>query len=128
MKPLLNANIRFDDIKNTDIGNVKLIQQMEMHILNGLINLFIAAQLIMTAQQQLQVYSLQEQPIRFVLSIALGIYGLNWLITWINVQFFSGIKTLIVKLRNGEYVELIYNDKLEELIQEAKYNDKEKLQ
>lgn len=128
MKPLLNANIRFDDIKNTDIGNVKLIQQMEMHILNGLINLFIAAQIIMTAQQQLQVYSLQEQPIRFVLSIALGVYGLNWLITWINVQFFSGIKTLIVKLKNGEYVELIYNDKLEELIQEAKYNDKEKLQ
>lgn len=128
MKPLLNANIRFDDIKNTDIGNVKLIQQMEMHILNGLINLFIAAQIIMTAQQQLQVYSLQEQPIRFVLSIVLGIYGLNWLITWINVQFFSGIKTLIVKLKNGEYVELIYNDKLEELIQEAKYNDKEKLQ
>ena len=128
MKPLLNANIRFDDIKNTDIGNVKLIQQVEMHILNGLINLFIAAQIIMTAQQQLEVYSLQEQPIRFVLSIALGIYGLNWLITWINVQFFSGIKTLIVKLKNGEYVELIYNDKLEELIQEAKYNDKEKLQ
>lgn len=121
-RQLANASIRFDDIDHTEVGSVKILTQLYMQILNGLLNVFIATQLIMTCQAGLSKYTLNE-PIRFILTLVVGFCGLDWLYNWIRQQFIDGVKTLVVKLNGHRAVELVYDDDLRKIINEAKTRD-----
>lgn len=95
-----------------------------MQILNSLLNVFIQAQLIMQASVDFGKY-FGVNPIRTVLAIALGLFGIDWLWGWIRSQFIDGYKTLIVKFKDGTNgCEMIYNEHLENMIMQAKENDK----
>ena len=93
-----------------------------MQVLNGLLNVFIAAQLIMTCQAGLSKYTLDE-PIRFILTLVTGFCGISWLYNWIRQQFIDGVKTLVVKLNGHRAVELVYDDDLRKIVNEAKTRD-----
>lgn len=84
--------------------------------------MFIAAQLIMTCSAGLSKYTINE-PIRLILTLVVGFCGLDWLYSWIRQQFIDGVKTLVVKLNGHKAVELIYNDDLRKIINEAKTRD-----
>lgn len=93
-----------------------------MQVLNGLLNVFIAAQLIMTCQAGLSKYTLNE-PIRLIITLVIGFYGISWLYNWIRQQFIDGIKTLVVKLNGHKEVKLVYDDDLRKIVNEAKTRD-----
>lgn len=93
-----------------------------MQVLNGLLNVFIAAQLIMTCQAGLSKYTLNE-PIRLIITLVTGFCGISWLYNWIRQQFIDGVKTLVVKLNGHRAVELVYDDDLRKIINEAKTRD-----
>ena len=118
------AAVRFDDIDHVEYGSTKILTQLYMQILNGLLNGFIQAQLIMQASVDFGKY-FGVNPIRTVLAIALGLFGIDWLWGWIRSQFIDGYKTLIVKFKDGTNgCEMIYNEHLENMIMQAKENDK----
>lgn len=122
---LLNgAAVRFDDIDHVEYGQTKILTQLYMQVLNGLLNCFIVAQLIMQASLDFDKY-FGYNPIRTVIAIALAIFGLGWAYEWIKSQFIDGYKTLIVKFKDGVHgCEVIYDERLEEVLMQAKNNDK----
>lgn len=110
-KEFAKTAIRKDDISKIRISKAYLVDQLPMECLNGMLNLFIQACLILAAQKLVDGSLLQ-----LTASLLLYFEQFKRLIIWVYGQFIKGIKTLIINTKNKRSIEIIYSDELQAVL------------